>query len=190
MEKHAHAAFAPRPDRPACWGFGAAVACVAGLLGGAPAAAAASLSPQELQVLGGAIGFLQPPPGAGAVAVVYAAGDPASRQDADAIAREIGPGIKAGSALLPAKVVDAATLAEGGFAVAIAAAGANGATLGAATRAAHLLCVTSELAAVQVGFCTMAISTDLRVQIVLNHAAAAASGIGFAAAFRMMIHEI
>ena len=36
----------------------------------------------------------------------------------------------------------------------------------------------------------MAISTDLRVQIVLNHAAAAASGISFVAAFRMMIHEI
>ncbi len=173
----------------AWWGFGAALACVACLLGGVPAAAA-SLSPQELQTLGGAIAFMQPPPGGGAIAVVYAAGDPASRQDAEAIAGEFGNGLKTNGALLPAKVVEAAALAGGGFALAIAASGANGPPLGAAVRAAHLLCVTAELAAVQAGFCTMAISTDLRVQIVVNHAAAATCGVGFAAAFRMMIHEI
>jgi hypothetical protein len=189
MEKLAHDAIALRPNRWAWSGFSTAAACVAAVLG-APPAAGASLSPQELQVLGGALAFLQPPPGAGVVAVVYAANDAASRQDAEAIAGAIGNGIKAGGVLLPAKAVDATALAGGGFAVAIAAAGANGASLGAATRAAHILCVTSELAAVQAGFCTMAISTDLRVQIVLNHAAAAASGVSFAAAFRMMIHEI
>jgi hypothetical protein len=189
MEKRAHEAIAPRPNRWAWWGFGAALACAAALLGAAPADAA-SLSPQELQVLGGALAFMQPPPGAGVVAVVYAADDPVSRQDAEAIAGEIGNGIKAGSVVLPAKAVDVSALAGGGFVVAIAAAGANGPSLGAATRAAHILCVTSELAAVQEGVCTMAISTDLRVQIVLNHAAAAASGISFAAAFRMMIHEM
>ncbi|MGA3401603.1 MAG: hypothetical protein ABSC95_20525 [Acetobacteraceae bacterium] len=189
MEKHAHAASAPRPNRSAWWGLGAALAGVAGLLGGVPAAAA-SLSPQELQVLGGAIAFMQPPPGGGAVAVVYAAGDPTSRQDAEAIAGEIGNGLKISGAPLPAKIVEATALAEGGFVVAIAASGANGPSLGAAVRAAHILCVTADLQAVQAGFCSMAISTDLRVQIVLNHAAAAASGIGFAAAFRMMIHEI
>ena len=190
METHAHGQSAPRPKQTAWWGFGAALAGLAGLLCGAPAAIAASLSPQELQVLAGAIAFMQPPPAGGSVAVVYAAADPASRQDAEAIAAELGSGLKANGALLPAKLVEASALAEGGFAVAIAAAGANGPLLGAAVRAAHLLCVTANLPAVQAGFCTMAISTDLRVQIVLNHAAAAASEIGFAAAFRMMIHEI
>jgi hypothetical protein len=189
MEKRTHAATAPRPDRLAGWGLGAALVCAAALLAGGPAAAA-SLSPQELQVLAGAIGFMQPPPTGNIIAVVYAAGDPASLQDAEAIAGEIGSGLKAGTVLLPAKVVEVTVLAEGGFAVAIAASGANGPTLGAAVRGAHLLCVTAEQAAVQGGFCTMAISTGLRVQIELNHAAAADSGIGFAAAFRMMIHEM
>jgi hypothetical protein len=189
MEKHAHVAFAPRPNQSAWWAFGAALAGLAALWGAWPAAAA-SLSPQELQVLGGAIAFMQPPPSGGAVAVVYAADNPASRQDADAIAAEIGSGIKAGGTLLAARVVDATALAEGGFAVVIAASGTDGASLGTAVRAARVLCVTADLAAVQAGFCTMAISTDLRVQIVLNHATAAASAIGFAAAFRMMIHEI
>ena len=36
----------------------------------------------------------------------------------------------------------------------------------------------------------MAISTDPRVEIVVNHAVAVASGVDFVAAFRMMIREI
>jgi hypothetical protein len=189
MEPQVHAGFAPRPRRSAWWGLGATLGGVAWLLGGMPAAAA-SLSPQELQVLGGAISFMQPPPAGSAVAVVYAPDHPASRQDADAIAAEMGGGLKAGAAMLAVKVVEASALANGGFVVAIAATDANGPALAAAARAEHVLCVTADLAAVQAGFCTMAISMDPRVQIVLNHAVAAASDIGFAAAFRMMIREM
>jgi hypothetical protein len=190
MEQRAHAAFAPRPARWACRGLAAVMACIACVAGGAAGTVPATLSPQELLIVGHAAGFLQPPPSGGAVAVVYAAGDAASRQDADAIASEIGNGLQAGSVLLAVKVVDAGELAKGGVAVAIAASGANGPALGAAVRAARILCVTADLAAVQDGFCTMGITTRPRVTIVLNHAAAAAAGITFAAAFRMMIREI
>jgi len=190
MEKRAHVATARLSGRLARSGLGTVLACIAALWPGASDAAAATLSPQELQVIGRAIAFMQPPPSGGAIAVVYVAGDPASRQDAEAIAAQTGSGLQAGGMLLAARVVEASALAEGGFAVAIAASGANGPSLGAAVRAAHVLCVTADLAAVQAGFCTLAISTDLRVQIVLNHAAAEAAGVGFAAAFRMMIHEI
>jgi hypothetical protein len=171
-------------------GFGAALACMVGLVIGQPDAAAATLSPQELQIVGRAVAFMQPPPTAGAVAVVYAAGDAASRQDADAIAAEIGNGLQAGSVLLPVRVVDVAALSAGGFIVAISAAGASGPLLGAAVRAARILCVTADLAAVQAGFCTMGIITRPRIEIVLNHAAAAAADITFVAAFRMMIREM
>ncbi len=153
-------------------------------------AGAATLSPQELLIVGHAVAFMQPPPAGGTLAVVYAAGDAASRQDADAIASEIGSGLQAGNVLLPVRVVDAAELASGGFAVVIAASGANGPSLGAAVRAARILCVTADLAAVQAGLCTMGIITRPRVEIVLNHAAAAAADITFVAAFRMMIREI
>jgi hypothetical protein len=190
MEKRSHVCSAARPAYRGAWCGLAAV--LAGMLGLQPPslAAAASLSPQELQVLGGALAFLQPPPGSGSVAVVYAPGDAASRQDADAIAAAIGGGLRVGSAILPAQVVEPGTLAAGGFALAIAAAGANSAQLGATVRARHLLCVTAAAAAVQAGFCTMAISTELRVQILLNHAAAAEANIVFAPAFRMMIREM
>jgi len=187
MEKRAHVATACLPRRLAWWGFAAVLACIATLPAGA---AAASLSPQELQVIGRAIAFMQPPPAGGIDAVVYAEGNPASRQDADTILSEIGSGLQVGNLLLPAREVEAGALAQGGFAIAIAAAGANGPSLAAAARAAHILCVTAELSAVETGTCTMGISTRPRVEIVLNHVAAAASNVTFAAAFRMMIHEM
>lgn len=196
MQTRAHAAIAPRPSQLACRDLGvvmariAVMACIACVAGAAPSAAAATLSPQELLIVGHAVGFMQPPPTAGTVAVVYATGDAASRQDADAIAAEIGTGLQAGSAVLAPKVVDAAALAKGGFAVAIAASGANGPALGAAVRAARILCVTADLAAVGDGFCTMGITAKPRVTIVLNHAAAEAADISFVAAFRMMIREM
>ncbi len=188
-EKHAHAASVARRRQGAWRRATAVLAGAAGLLLAAPAGAA-SLSVQELLTIGRALAFMQPPPTGGSVAVVYNAADPGSRQDAEAIVSEIGRGLDVRGARLPARPVEAGALAGGGYAVAIAAAGANGAALGAAVQAAHILCVTAELPAVQAGFCTMAISTDLRVQIVLNHAAAAESGVSFVAAFRMMIHEI
>src|ERR1700722_8432621 len=112
MEKRAHVPPAPMPKRSAWRCVGAALTCVAGLLGGLPAAAA-SLSAQELQILSHAVAFMQPPLAGGNLAVVYAAGDAASRQDADAIASEIGKGLQAGNALLLVQVVDIATLANG-----------------------------------------------------------------------------
>ena len=188
-ETLAHTVPVVRPRRKAWRRVGAGLAGAALLLSAMPAVAA-SLSAQELETIGRTLAFMQPPPAGGSVAVVYSAADPASRQDARAIVAEIGPGLDMRGTRLPARMVEAGMLAGGGYAVAVAAAGANGPVLGAAVRAAHILCVTAELPAVQAGFCTMAISTDLRVQIVLNHAAAAASGINFVAAFRMMIHEI
>ena len=165
------------------------LAAVAALSAPLPAAAA-SLSVPELQTIGRALAFMQPPPSGGRVAVVFNPGDPSSQRDAEAIAGELSGGLDVRGAHLPAQLVPAGALASGGFAVAISAAGANGPALGAAVRAAHILCITAELPAVEAGFCTMAVSTDLRVQIVLNHAVAAASGVSFVPAFRMMIREI
>jgi hypothetical protein len=190
MEQRAHAASAGWQARLASSSLGVVLACIGGLRAALPQAADGTLSPRELQILGGAIAFMQPPPAGGPIAVVYATGDPASRRNAEALAGEMGNGLKVGSLLLPAKVVDASALAAGGFAMVIVATGANGSAVGAAARAAHILCVTADLAAVQAGTCTLGIRTEPRVELVLNRAAAAASGIEFPVALRMMIHEI
>jgi len=152
---------------------------------------AASFAAGDLQILGRAIAFMKPPPAPDAlIAIAYAQGNAASRQDAEAIAKLIGTALPAGRLTLRAKVVDIASVSGGGFQIVIAAAGANGPQLSAAARAARALCVTTDLAAVRSGYCAMAITSEPNVEITLNHAVAAASGIEFAAAFRMMIQEI
>lgn len=146
---------------------------------------------KDLLVLGRAISFLLPPPASGeTIAVVYADSDAASRQDAEAIMALIGDGLRAGNAVLRPKLVPVGALATTQCAIVIAASGANGPQLSSAARAAHVLCVTTDLPAVQAGLCTLAIRSVPRVELVLSHTALAATGIEFAAAFRMMIHEI
>jgi hypothetical protein len=152
---------------------------------------AASFAAKDLQVLGRAIAFMQPSPAPDTtIAIAYAAGNAASRQDADAIASLIGGGLQAGRIVLHPKVIEINSLTAGGFQVVIAAAGASGTQLSAATRAARALCVTTDIEAVRAGFCAMAITSEPRVEIIVNHAVSAAAGIDFAAAFRMMIREL
>jgi hypothetical protein len=171
-----------------CLGFAAALACALASQPGR--GAAASLSPRDLQVLSRTLNFLQAPAPGGEVAVVYAAGDAASRQDAEAIAANLGEGLHATGTVLRPHLVDATALGNGGFSVVITAAGANSPQVSAAVHALRALCVTAALEAVQAGLCTMAIRSEPRVEIVVNHAAASAAGVEFTAAFRMMIREI
>jgi hypothetical protein len=191
MEWRHHAAVGRQVKTMSRLGRGAVLALVVMTHGaGSHAATAATMSSKDVQVLGRVLAFLQPPPASGEIAVVYAAGDASSRWDAEAIVAQIGSGLKVGGAVLQPRLVERAALADGGFPVTIIAAGANGPQVGAAIRASHSLCVTGELEAVQAGLCTMSIRSEPRVDIVINHAAAAASGVEFAAAFRMMIREI
>jgi hypothetical protein len=151
----------------------------------------ASFAAKDLQILGRAVAFMQPaPPPDAVVAIAYAAGNAASRQDADAIAALIGGGLPAGHIVLRPRVVDVNGLEAGGFHVVIAAAGADGPRLNAAARAARALCVTTDVEAVRSGLCAMAITSEPRVKILVNHEVSAAAGIDFATAFRMMIQEM
>jgi len=152
---------------------------------------AASLPPQELQILAKALQFLDPPlTGEAVVAIVYAAGDPDSRRDAEALAAEIGSSLRVGGATLTPMVVDLAALASTRFSLVIMATGADSAMVSEAASAQHALCVTADLAAVRAGTCTMAIQSDRRVEIFINREAAIRAGLTFATAFRIMVHEL
>jgi hypothetical protein len=154
-------------------------------------ASAASLSAKGLKVLGSALSCLQPEPiGQLVIAIAYAAGDDASRRDAEALAALMGDGLRAGRAVFFPKLADTASLGGGGYAAILAAAGADGERLMAASRSARVLCVTADFAAVQAGRCVMAIRAEPRVDVLVNHAAAAATGVELAPAFLMMIREI
>ncbi len=154
----------------------------------ASSAEAASLSDRDLQVLGRALAFIRPPPDS--VAIVYAAGNAASRHDAEELAAAIGGGIPGGTSVLRPNVVDTASLAGSHYGLVIAAVGANGPALRDAMRSSRSFCVTADVDAVQAGLCTMSIRSDPRVEIVVNHTAAVAIGAEFTAAFRMMIREM
>jgi len=156
----------------------------------APASPAASLPPPEIQILARALSFLDPPlAGESVVAIAYAAGNPDSRRDAEALAAEIGSTLRVGGAVLTPRVVESTALAGSRFALVITAQGAASAVVIEAARAQHALCVTADLAAVRTGTCSMAIHSDPRVEIFINHEAVSQAGLSFATAFRIMVHE-
>ena len=174
------------------WRRGLVSLIVLGALAGLPRRTwGASLSSKDLEVLGHALAFTLPPPtGRLTLAIAFVRGDEASRRDAEAIATLLDAGLRAGNAFFRPKLMDTASLGAGGYSVVLAAAGADGERVMAASRSAHALCVTGDLAAVQAGRCVMAVKAEPRVEVVVNHAAAADVGVEFAAAFRMMIREI
>jgi hypothetical protein len=152
---------------------------------------AASLTPQDLQILASALAFVQPRPAAdGVVAIVYTGKDASSRQDAEVIRQGIGENFTANGILLTPKLVAVNELASIDFSLVIVAAGANGEPVSLAARARHAMCITADQEAVRQGVCTMAIRSTGKVEILLNYRAAQASGINLATAFRMMVSEL
>jgi hypothetical protein len=154
-------------------------------------ASAASLSAKDVQIVAKAMGFLDPPSAGGAIGVVYSAADARSRADADEIVALFGDGLGSKGGSIKAKPIDAAALGDlSGYVGIIVAAGVGGDGAINVSKARHILCITANLAMVQGGRCIMAVQSDPKVDITVNHAAAQAAGIAFASAFRMLIHEI
>jgi hypothetical protein len=153
-------------------------------------AGAASLSSRDVQIIAKALGFLDPPARGGMVAVIYTSGNVASKADATAIVALFGDGLTSGGGTITAKAIDAGSFADGtGYVAIILAAGA--ANAGPAPPRAHkLLSITAADALVRSGYCVMAVHSDPRVDITVNRAAAQAAGVGFTAAFGMLVHEI
>ena len=176
------------PKRQAAAGFVLAGLTVLLWLTARPSVAA-SLQPQELQILGKALSFLEPPlTGQPSVVIVYASGDADSRRDAEDLAGNLSS-IQLGGHPVTVRVLGSASLAAQEFQLLIAAKGADSGLIIAAAQANHALCVTADPEAVRDGHCTMAIRSARKVDIFVNKDAAAQAGIGFATAFRMMVHE-
>jgi hypothetical protein len=174
--------------RPAAWGLALTLLAATG---GYNPASAGSLSQKDVQILAKAIGFLEPPPsGAATVAIAYDPADPASKQDADAIAGYFGDGLKAGAAVLKPKVTEVGQLGGGGFVAVVAASGVKIDQVSKAAQALHVACITSDAAAVQAGQCVMSVKSEPKVEIQISRAAAASSGVAFGSAFMLMAHAI
>ena len=174
-------AFARRTGLPALLGI---------LLTCTGPAHAASLTGRDLQIIAKALGFLDPAPAGGSVAVVYEQAVAGSKEDAEAIVRLFGDGLASGGGTVTGRAIDAGSLGDGtGFIAIIMAAGAEDTD---ARNVGHrrLLSITAADGLVRSGRCVMAVHSEPRVEITVNRAAAQAAGIGFTAAFGMLVHEI
>ena len=152
---------------------------------------ATSLTGKDALIIGKILGFLDPPRSGGTVAVVYAVDNPASQADAAAIVDLFQTGSNGGSNTVTAEALPATSLGQGKrYAAVIVAAGTPIEMVAAVIQTGGALCITGDIALVQAGACTLAVQSEPHVEITLNRKAAAAAGIDFATAFRMLIHEI
>lgn len=157
-------------------------------------AAEARVTQDDVQVAVRALSFLErPPSGDLRLAIVYAADSPQSVKAADDLRRMLGSSQRAGNlVLLPSLVrtdqlagvrADALFLTEG--------VGPEAARqVKAAAQGGRIPCLTVDLDQVRNGVCTVGVSSNPRVQVFVNRALAAASGLSFSTMFRIMITEL
>lgn len=68
--------------------------------------------------------------------------------------------------------------------------GAEGSAIGRVSRARKISCITFDLDQVRNGNCAMGVRAQPKIEVLVNRAAAAASGMELATVFRVMITEI
>lgn len=165
--------------------FAPIAAAILALAHAAPVARA-DTTDRDLGVMVRAIGFVESAPkGAVQAAVVDGPG-------ADAVLAALGSGVSAGGVTLTGRKVPVSALAGSGAKVIIVPEGqaASHAGIAAAARQMGALTITTDMACVRAGHCVIGATASPQVEIVVSRAAAAANGVSFAAAFRVMIREI
>lgn len=153
----------------------------------------AQVSPLDIQVAGRALSFLAKPlTGDVTVGIVYNPGNASSQQSAQELQKQLGDGLRVGNLTLRPELVTVAEVgrANVGFFFLTPGLGAEAAAMPEITQAKHIPCVTTDLGQVKAGRCTVGVSSSPKIEIVVNRAAAAASGTTFSTVFRMMITEI
>ncbi len=156
-------------------------------------AAGAAVTQTDVLVAARALSFLQnPPSGEVRVGIVYSPDDPRSVQEADQLQQILVGGLKVGNlTMTPFKVkVDELVSTNVQLLWLTADIGRGGERVTDATKAKQIPCITVDIAAVHNGACVMGVSSQPRVQIIVNRAAAAKSNMLFATVFRMLVTEI
>lgn len=168
------------------------LAAVAAAMAFAAPGVASADAAKDLQVAGRALTFLENgPTGKATLGIVFDPSKPASVAEKDAVMAAIGGGYNAGALTLVGVPIPIAAIGgAGGVKALFVTGGVNYAAVGAAAKAKNLVSIGSDPACVKSGACVMGVSTDPKVEITVNRAAAAAVGASFKAAFRMMIKEI
>ncbi|HTZ69539.1 MAG TPA: hypothetical protein VMB71_02715 [Acetobacteraceae bacterium] len=167
----------------------------AGLAGLLPCnAARAQATARDAQLIVRTLTFLtEPPQGAAVIAIPYMPGDAASVAAARQAVAAFAGGVTVGHLTATPQLVATPDLAKLSGVVALFMPdrfGGDTRQLAAAARRLHVPLISTNLGCVEQGACTVGFSAGATVQIELNHAACAASGIEFIQAFRMLVKEI
>lgn len=165
----------------------------AALVALASSTALADVTQTDVEVGGRVLGFLSTPlTGDTKLSVVYAPGNAASAAEQKALMGILGSGLKAGNVTFQPSAVelDKVDGVAGGVVFLTGGLGADGAKVAAVLKAKKLICMTTDMAAVQGGYCAIHLKSAPKVQITVNKALADQLGISFGAAFKLMITEI
>jgi hypothetical protein len=155
--------------------------------------AAAEVSDTTLLVAARALSFLQHPlQGEVIVGIVYAPGNVQSALQARQLNALMQDGFRAGTLVLRSRLVKLDELAgsDVGLYFLTSELGHAAAPLEQLNRGRHIPCVTTDIVQVKDGNCAMGVRAQPRVEILVNRAAAAATGMTFSEAFRVMITEM
>jgi hypothetical protein len=158
-----------------------------------PAAAGAEITETDVLVAARALSFLQSPPsGEVRVGIVYSPGEPRSVEEADQLQQILAGGLKVGNlTMTPFKVkVDELASINVQLLWLTADIGRDGERVADASKAKQIPCITVDIAAVHNGACVMGVSSQPRVEIIVNRAAAAKINMSFATVFRLLVTEI
>jgi hypothetical protein len=155
--------------------------------------AAAQQSDTTLLVAARALSFLQhAPQGEVVVGIVYQPRNVPSALEARRLYDAMENGFRAGTLVLRPQLVDLDQLTAGGIGLYFLTAGLGpaAAALAPLSRSHQIPCVTTDITQVRDGNCAMGVRALPRVEILVNRAAATATGMVFSEAFRVMITEM
>ncbi|HEY6925218.1 MAG TPA: hypothetical protein VI653_17215 [Steroidobacteraceae bacterium] len=158
-----------------------------------PALTLAQTSGTDLQVAARALSFLNhPPSGTLTVGIVYVPDNVRSVEEATLIRSLLVEGLRVGNLTLRPQLVRMSEVNEATVQLFFltAGVGADAEILAEAAHKRHLLCVTTDIPQVLSGRCALGVRSQPKVEIIVNRALAATSGIGFSTVFRVMITEI
>jgi ABC-type uncharacterized transport system substrate-binding protein len=155
--------------------------------------ASADVTQNDMLVAGRVIGFIDSlKRGDVRVGIVYDPNVAQSSQQAAELNTLMSNGLRIGSLTLRPVLLPIAKLGNGdaGLFFLTEGLGTQAAGVGRASRDHKIPCITFDLSQVRNGICAIGVRAQPRIDVIVNRAAAEASGTVLAAVFRIMITEI
>jgi hypothetical protein len=153
---------------------------------------AQAVSLSDLQIAVRALGFTNnPPSGNLSLGIVYVDSIPNSVDEAHKLQDILGDGLQVGNLFLKPVMVPVNDVenANVGLFFMTGGIGSSAQRVLSASNQKQILCVTTDVAQVMRGLCALGVKSQPKIEIIVNRAAAANSGITFSSAFSMMITE-